>query len=414
MVRQAFSISELESIVGREGMQPEPAAFAVDGFVPEAAVAPSSYEQVAEVIRYAAAQGLAVIPWGGGRHMHLGNVPRRYDLALSLSRLTGIVEYEPADLTVTCRAGTSIGELSARLAGEGQIAPLESLWGSEATIGGLLAANAAGPGRHAYGTARDFTIGMKVVTADGRLTKAGGRVVKNVAGYDLCKLYIGSLGTLGVIVEATFKLSPLPKVTRPLVLRFETPSDACAFANGLRGRGLALRSLQVVSGGSATLSLDVAGTPAAVERSLREVDALAKEAGTIVEPAHEPLVFAEAFGAASPSLLCKLSVLPRDVARLFEALNASNDPPRTVVWPTVGVVYAGWPVADDAAGKIERTRALVAAYAGTPVVERCPLELKQTIDVFADIPPSFALMQGVKREFDPQGVLSPGRQVGRQ
>src|SRR3990172_741034 len=198
MAKQASVLRHLESIVGAKGLLPpeRPDAFAVDGLTPQAAVAPASYEQAAEVMRYAHAEGLAVIPWGGGTHIHVGNLPRRYDIALSLSRLNAVVEHEPADLTTTVQAGMTLSELQGRLGAAGQLLPLDPPGGERATIGGILATNASGPWRHAFGGARDMTIGLRVVTAEGRITRAGGRVVKNVAGYDLCKLYIGSLGTL--------------------------------------------------------------------------------------------------------------------------------------------------------------------------------------------------------------------------
>ncbi|MBF8286481.1 MAG: linked oxidase-like protein, partial [Dehalococcoidia bacterium] len=222
MAKQASVLTQMGSIVGREGALADVAAFAVDGLTPQAAVAPSSYEQVAAVMRYAHAEGLAVIPWGGGAHIHVGNVPARYDIALGLSRLNAVVEHEPADLTATVQAGMTLSELQGRLGGAGQLLPLDPPGGERATIGGILAANASGPWRHAFGSARDMTIGLRVVTAEGRITRAGGRVVKNVAGYDLCKLYIGSLGTLGVIVEATFKVASLPREQRAAVATFAT------------------------------------------------------------------------------------------------------------------------------------------------------------------------------------------------
>src|SRR3989304_3067207 len=123
MVKQAPVLSSLESITGREGVLGDPAAFAVDGLTPQAAVAPAGYEQTAEVMRYAHAEGLAVIPWGGGTRMHIGNVPNRYDIALSLSRLNAVVEHEPADMTVTCQAGRTLGDLQRHLATAGQLLP---------------------------------------------------------------------------------------------------------------------------------------------------------------------------------------------------------------------------------------------------------------------------------------------------
>src|SRR3990170_2408640 len=281
MVRQASLTSELASLLGADAVLGEGArsAFGGDGVEPRAVVAPGSVEHIAETLRYAHRERLAVTPWGGGSHMHIGNLPARYDIALSLGRLDTVTEHEPADLTVTVQAGITLVALQEHLAGAGRVLPLGPFPDARATVGGVLAAAASGPWRHAYGTARDWTIGLRVITADGRITKAGGRVVKNVAGYDLCKLYIGSLGTLGVIVEATFKLAPLPRERRAALATFATAADACAFAAALRRRGLSVRSITLVrDDGGYALALDIAGSPAAVERSWREIPDLARQA----------------------------------------------------------------------------------------------------------------------------------------
>src|SRR3990172_7262415 len=340
MAKQASVLTQMGSIVGREGVLADVAAFAVDGLTPQAAVAPASYEHTAEVMRYAHAEGLAVIPWGGGAHMHIGNVSARYDIALSLTRLNAVVEHEPADLTATVQAGMTLGELQRRLGGASQLLPLDPPGGEHTTIGGILAANAWGPSRHASGSARDMTIGLRVVTAEGRITRAGGRVVKNVAGYDLCKLYIGSLGTLGVIVEATFKLAPLPRERRAALATFATAADACAFAAPLRRRGLSVRGVTLVSDdGGYALALDIAGSPAAVERSWREITDLARQASTRITAT--PNALTEEL-QEDESLLCKAAVLPSLLPTLIDALEAL-EAPRLLAYPTVGVCYAPWP-----------------------------------------------------------------------
>jgi len=406
MVKQASVLSRLESITGREGVLANPSAFAVDGLTPQAAVAPASYEQTAEVMRYAHAEGLAVIPRGGGVHMHIGNVPSRYDIALSLSRLNAVVEHEPADLTATVQAGIPLGELQRHLGGAGQLLPLDPPGGERATIGGILAANAWGPWRHAFGSARDVTIGLRMVTAEGRITRAGGRVVKNVAGYDLCKLYVGSLGTLGIIVEATFKLAPLPREQRTVVAAFPAAADACGFAAALPRRGLSVRGVTLARDGDAwALALELAGTPAAVERSRQEIAALAHVAAAAGTPV-------AAIGGESESLLCKASVLPSRLPALIEALERLGAP-RLEAYPAVGVCYAAWPSPHDAEGIAGAARELTSAAGGTLVLERCPFDLKRHLDVFGDPPPSFGLMRRLKEEFDPKGVLSPGRFAGR-
>ena len=430
MVKQASLLSQLQAIVGADGVRQgdDLSAFAVDGLTPQAAVAPSSYEQVAEVMRYAHTEGLAVIPRGSGTHMHIGNVPSRYDIGLSLLRLDQVVEHEPADLTVTCQAGITLDRLQRHLGQHGQLVPLGPAWGEEATLGGILAANASGPSRHAYGAPRDFTIGMKVVTADGRFTKAGGRVVKNVAGYDLCKLYIGSLGTLGVIVEASFKLAPTAKVERTAVATFETPGQACAFAADLQHRRLSLRAVQLLNATAASavelaqqglcaLVLDLAGTPQAVERSRREIGDLAQDAAADL---HDEENTAKSWDnrtrlgtTENAYLLCKATALPTHLPALIESLETVDGSPHILALPTVGVLYASWPRLEDAEAAVDRLHTAVTTVDGSLVLERCPLDIKPRLDVFGDPPPSFDLMRRVKEQFDPKGILSPGRQVMR-
>ena len=429
MVKQTALLSHLESIVGPEGLTREPSAFAVDGLTPLAAVAPATYEQIAEVVRYAHAEGLAVIPWGGGTHMHIGNIPARYDVALSLSRLDQVVEHEPADLTASCQAGITLNRLRDQLGTHGQFVPLDPLSREKATVGGVLAANISGPSRHAYGTPRDFTIGLRVVTADGHVTKTGGRVVKNVAGYDLCKLYIGSLGTLAVIVEATFKLAPLPREERTVLATFETAAHACTFAADLQRRGLVLRAVQLLnpaaasaaslpaSDGLSALVLDLAGTPQAVERSVREIGELARGAAVdLSDVANSTKVCESVSRLSSPDsvvLLCKAMTLPTHLPSLIDSLESVDGPPRILTLPTIGVLHASWPHLDDAEETVGRLRAPTSGVGGSLVLEACPPDLKRRLDVFGEPPPSFDLMRRIKQQFDPKGVLSPGRQVGR-
>ena len=180
-------------------------AFHVDGQSPDIAVAPTTIGELQSVLVEANNVGISVVPIGGGTHLGAGNAPASYDVALSLVGMSGIIAHEPADLTVTVEPGLPLANLQAALAEHGQFLPLDPPCEPAATIGGVLAANAFGPLRHAYGTSRDWLIGIRVVHADGSVSKSGGRVVKNVTGYDMHKLYVGSLGTLGVIAEATLK-----------------------------------------------------------------------------------------------------------------------------------------------------------------------------------------------------------------
>jgi len=386
---------------------------------PQAVVEPGSYEEVAAVMRYASTAGLAVIPLGGGTKAYFGNSPARYDLALSLSRLDQIIEHEPADMTVTCQAGITVLALQRRLHKSGQRVPFDVSAGQDASVGGVLASNANGASRQAYGALRDFTIGMRVVTADGRITRAGGKVVKNVAGYDLCKLYIGSLGTLGVIVEATFKLMPVAPLERRCILSLQSPEDACALAAALYRLGLALSHVRLsrASGDKEDgwlLDIGLAGSRSAVERSERELERLA--ACLNATPVHpEPPANAgkrhRGESSQAQGLLCRFSVLPSKLSALIVDLHKIGSPD-IVSEPATGVLSAAWTAVNEAA-VLDSAREIAARHSAMCVVERCSTELKKRIDVFGDPPPAFELMRRVKQQFDAKGTLSPGRFVGR-
>jgi len=258
-------------------------------------------------------------------------------------------------------------------------------------------------------------------------------VVKNVAGYDLCKLYIGSLGTLGVIVEATFKLAPLPRAERTVIAAFRTPAQACAFSGELRRRGLALRAVQLLNAAAAslagqaaarlgpdglsTLVLDLAGTPQAIERSRKEIGELAQRAAANLTDAKDPAELWKSIcrlsSPAGAAVLCKAMALPTQLPSLIDSLEAVSGPPRILGLPTIGILYASWPHLDNAEEAIGRLRAATSAVGGSLVIEVCPLDLKRRLDVFGDPPPSFDLMRRIKQQFDPQGILGPGRHLGR-
>jgi glycolate oxidase FAD binding subunit len=225
--------------------------FTVAGVRPGCLCAPATVDEVSAAVRAASAAGGAVIPWGGGTRMSLGFPPRSADLVLQTFRLSEIVEYEPADLTVTVQAGMPLADLQARLGAEGQMLALDPAAADRATIGGLIAANASGPLRLLYGTARDVVIGTRVVNADGIISKAGGRVVKNVAGYDLNKLYVGSLGTVGVIVELSFKLHPLPANEGMLLAAFSSAAEAAAPIAALMRSPLGPAAVELLDAGGA-------------------------------------------------------------------------------------------------------------------------------------------------------------------
>jgi glycolate oxidase FAD binding subunit len=419
VVAQLTVLDKLRAIVGDKHAYPPDQSheFAVDGLAPQAIVEPGTYGDVAAIMRYASEAGLAVIPLGGGTKKHIGNLPSRYDIALSLSRLNQMIEHEPADLTVTCQAGMMVGDLQQGLGIHGQRVPLDVWLGEQASVGGVLAANTNGPSRAAYGALRDFTIGMRVITADGRVTRAGGKVVKNVAGYDLCKLYIGSLGTLGIIVEATLKVMPVARHERSVVLSIDTPGDACAVTTELYRRGLALSHVQLSNAGANPgvgwrLQIGLAGSEGAVERSQNELTSLVPLLNG--QPAGAVGMSSEGFSSENfddRSLLCRFSALPSRLAGLIGEVHRLESP-EIVAEPATGILRAAWSDSDGAM-VVRRACEIAARHLAVCVVERCSPELKKRIDVFGDPPPAFELMRRIKQQFDPMGTLSPGRFVGR-
>src|SRR5438874_12603422 len=208
-------------------------ASGIDAMSSVARLTPASREELAEALHTADSRGQAVAPVGGGTQLDLGMPPSRLDLVIETTRLNNIVEYEPADLTVTVEAGLPFADLQTQLAEQGQFLALDLPTAPGATTGGLIATHARCPLRFAYGTARDLVLGTRVANPDGTLTRAGGRVVKNVAGYDLNKLYVGSLGTLSIIVELSFKLAPIPPAADSVVGQFADVDAARRVSNAV-------------------------------------------------------------------------------------------------------------------------------------------------------------------------------------
>ncbi len=267
-------------------------AFEIDGMVPDAAVEPATIGELQAVLSEAHSSKVTVIPIGGGTHRGAGNVPTSYDVALSLARLNRVLAYEPADLTVTVEPGLRLADLQATLGARGQFLPLDPPCDAGATVGGVLAVNASGPLRHAFGTARDWVIGMRVVHADGSSSKSGGRVVKNVTGYDMHKLHIGALGTLGVIAEVTLKVAPLPPAESTVVITCRSAAHASDLVLAAHDAGLALYCAELLSPPASQAVLGrsawcvvarVAGAKAAVDRSLREINGASSSTGASVE-----------------------------------------------------------------------------------------------------------------------------------
>jgi glycolate oxidase FAD binding subunit len=352
--------------------------------------------------------------------------PKRLDLLIATTRLNRVVEYEPADLTVTVEAGMPFAELQRVLGEQGQFLALDPPAAEGATIGGVIATNASGPLRFSCGTARDLVIGTRVANADGTLTRAGGRVVKNVAGYDLNKLYIGSLGTLNIIVELGFKLAPIPPAAEAVVGQFADLGAARSVVNAVVHSPLSPLAIELLGPGAASaaglpnanlLVLRVGGYPQAVERQVRDLTALiGQHGGNRVQASAgvwEDLARMR-IGARQRDVVLKAAAPISASATLVEILSRRLAGLEPLVWSHAGsgIAYAACdPPEAELLAALRREIAALGTNASL-VIERCPTVLKQAVDVWGDPGTSVALMRAVKAKLDPKGTLNPGRYVG--
>ena len=423
--------------------EPATAAHAIASRRPAVVAAPCTAEQVAAVLELASRDKLAVIPWGCGTQMHLGPPPADYDVALSLKHLNRVQEYDSANLTLTVEAGLPLREAYRLTVPDRQFLPL-GYPGSEASLGGLLATNTSGVKRLRYGGMRDLLLGIRVALPEGELLRYGGRVVKNVAGYDLCKLYIGSLGAFGVVTEATFRLSMLPEEERLLVAAFPTPAQGMAAATAVRSAALLPSTVALISAtgwadavplslqpGQVALLVHVDGSHESVQRQIAEAEAICATHGAVEAAALDGEALLALWerqdvwrtSSPDPSLLqVRLGVPPSNVepalGLLDEAPGFCREPVRWLADAGIGSLTARLPLhehtngsAAQVQGWLEGLRAQLDEQEGFAVVESAPEALITQMDVWGT-PPGAGLLKRYKSRFDPQGVLNRGRYAG--
>jgi glycolate oxidase FAD binding subunit len=348
---------------------------------------PATAEQMAARLREAAESGLCVTPIGGGRASGMGGVLERCDVELHTTRLDRVVEHSRADMVVTVEAGITLEALQAELANAGQFLPLDPFNSPGHTIGGLLASGWTGPLRQRYGTAREYLIGIRVALPDGRLASAGGRVVKNVSGYDLMKLHIGALGSLGVIVAASFKVFPKPLSD----ITVETHSDnAWAEAEHALRLPHPPAALELFSSGR--LLAEFMGSRGAVDRMVTELGWTRTD----------PRAWDE-HGKASPVTWARIAA-PRE--RLREVLQ--HLPGGAQWWASPGVGVAHWSI-DFETEAVGSVRSAAEAAGGSLVLLAAAGDLKRQIGAWGTPPPTLDVMRLIKSAFDPGRVLNPGR-----
>lgn len=425
---------ELIRAVGRENaLEGEATAeYAVAGRAPRVALFPHTLEAACAAMAAAHTRELAVAPYGGGTQISLGAPPARLDVTLVTRHLNRTVDYQPDDMTVTVEAGVTMAELQQTLAQRGQFLPLDPPLPRRATVGGIVAANNSGPWRAAFGTARDWLIGVRVVAPDGEIVRGGGRVVKNVAGYDLCKLYTGSLGTLGVLAELTFKVLPRPEASAvaavPLSLTQVEPLLEAVMDSDLSPSGLELfTAAGDVSGmappDGAALLARFDGPKEAVEWQCAELAGAAARQGigsTTTMPEAEALWDKVRDWTAGPwAWIAMAGALSSDVASLIEAAQHQaaqiEIALEAAARAATGTVFFGarGPLSPEAARELtERLRGEAVRRGGTLIVMDAAPGLREELDPWGPLGSEVRLMQGIKAQLDPKGIMNPGRFVG--
>ncbi|HXL09972.1 MAG TPA: FAD-binding oxidoreductase [Gemmatimonadales bacterium] len=386
---------------------------------PPRVVEPGSVDEVATRLRDASRDGLVVMPRGGGTKLDWGRPPRPADLVLSTTRLDRVVEHAWADMTATVEAGCTVARLQHTLAEHGQRLACDPLWPERATIGGILATNDTGPLRARFGGLRDLIIGVTLVLPDGTVAKSGGKVVKNVAGYDLPKLAIGSFGTLAVITQAVFRLHPLPHATRTFTFAAPALEPLCELALAIQGSQLAFVSLQLRAGRSAEPALDVGfeGTQAGVDSQQDELLRLGASLARVDPPRAVWRAREALWQGTEPAVVGTFSVLPTELRAVCAQLHDVGAAP-LVGWRVVaqgvgvGQFRLEGATSDALLGAVQRLREAAERRGGTLVVLVGPEDLKAQFDVWGPPGDALPLLQRVKQQLDPGGTLSPGRFVG--
>jgi glycolate oxidase FAD binding subunit len=472
-------VGGLADIVERRFFETDPAVMAeygIDNMIPKAVVFPKNTQQVAEIVKFAFHNNLAIIPRGSGSKMAMGNPPQRLDLIVSTARMNHMLDVDTANLTITIEAGVKFKDVQARLASEddrcylpledmategeaficsdrshsGCFLPIDPPFSESATMGGIVAANSSGPRRLLYHLPRDHILGVRLVTPNGSIAGAGGKTVKNVSGYDISKLMIGSLGTLGIICEMTFRLLPLPEQMETLLFAFDRFSDAHGLASNLFETSLLPAAVEVMNGalfahlkidrppdfvsGRYVVAVALEAFEGAVKRMASEILQLADARGAKKHARlrnHAHLQFWLAFSNLDAILAAKFSDLIKvrlnyqisDWKDIFEfvdrTLSRENLEHTLSAHAGSGICSVNLLMDRNANGSgdnvvktIEQLLKRSRQAGGNLVIHQAPVDLKKRLKIWGEQPSDFPVMKRIKEELDPSGIMSPGRFVG--
>lgn len=391
-------------------------ADALDGVVPRWVASPADTQQAAAVMRAAVREDSSVLVRGSASKLRWGNPPERLDVVLDTGRMARVLEHADGDLVVGVQAGTTLATVQEVVARAGQRLALDP---SPGTLGGIVAANASGPLRHRYGTVRDLLIGSTAVLADGTVARSGGKVVKNVAGYDLGKLFTGSFGTLGVLTELTFRLHPLPSARRVVnaTVALATVGEACALLTASQLVASSLELLWDCEQGCGVLEVVFEGTEASVDGQADMAAALLRPlAGTVTTA--EPIGTPSGPGAGGDEVIVKISALPSMLAGVLAAVGQTAGAfglrPAVRAHAGVGVTtvqLAAETEAEQVLSFVHGLRSTLMLRHGAVVLVQSPRSLPSVPDRWGAVG-ALEVMRRVKEQFDPMRRLAPGRFVG--
>jgi glycolate oxidase FAD binding subunit len=453
--------SSIANILGAERVRIDMetrSRYAIGDLTPAEVVSPNSAAEVVEIVKHAAAERHAVVATGARTKLEMGAPPSKYDLAVDLSEMNRIVAYDPGDLTLSVEPGVKLADLARTLAEHGQMLPLGTPWAGHATIGGTIASGIDAPERQLYGTPRDYLLGAEFVTGDGVFAKSGGRVVKNVTGYDMHKLLIGSFGTLGIITRLNFKTFPLPQNRRTFVARFMVSTQAFKMRDRVMQSSLSPITLDILSAGiwealaqnsvvvtnpwpghimSETMDsivIECSGSERVLARYERDLQQMAEQSGAeptgflpekysdTVSRSREFIPLALACSPATT--LIKFGVLPSKLTEVWKEISiaAGKVNLRAVIRGGVGVGYIAMMPIDlaDISDEVKRhaieftqaVQAITTKAGGYALVQWAPRAWKREMSVWGTPPTDLSEMRKLKSALDPQNILSSRRFVG--
>jgi glycolate oxidase FAD binding subunit len=416
----------------------------IDDLTPSSVESPNSLKELSKSLADINGSDRTAIPWGGGTRIGIGNIPSSYDVALDLSGFTGEIEHAVGDMTIAANAGVTIATLNALLEKEGQRLPFEVRNPEQATVGGSIASNAPGHRQSSTGGIRDWVIGMQIVLADGTITKSGGRVVKNVQGYELHRLHTGAFGTLGIVSQVAFKLLPVTPEQQTIIIWFDDIQSAqeigMGFANGL----FAPEAISLISGELAAATVQATGESfdsssgdqtfallmrlgggvRSIERQVNEVVGAAGSGGSAGYAVLSDMAAKAAWSAlddaeSNAGIAVRMNARTGDTLKASQEIRSAESDSGTKISTISDIgfgamtVLAGSASRDEDLSFISSVAGTITKYQSSYVIEKCPLVVKQHMDIFSDVGNSIELMRRIKNQYDPTNTLNPGRFAGK-